>query len=124
MLVELTQLLQSHLRASDVLTRWGGEKFILMLPHCDAADALALAEKLRVLVGSWSVPEVGGVTVSCGVAELRPHETFHTWLKRADDALYAAKAAGRDRVMVDADEVVPDLEAPGPGIDSAGSARI
>lgn len=119
-LVELTRLLQGHLRASDLLTRWGGEEFTLMLPHCDLADALALAEKLRRLVASHPFPEVGQVTVSCGVAELRPRETLHGWLQRADQALYAAKAAGRDQVRVDADDGPPDPESPAPGVGAGG----
>ncbi|MFB1489273.1 MULTISPECIES: diguanylate cyclase [unclassified Thiocapsa] len=121
-LVELTKLVQRQLRTSDLLSRWGGEEFTLMMPHSDAAGARALAEKLRVLVASWSFPEVGRVTVSCGVAQLRPQETFHTWLKRVDNALYAAKEAGRDQVMVDLDEAVTDPEPPVFGVD-VGSAR-
>jgi diguanylate cyclase (GGDEF)-like protein/PAS domain S-box-containing protein len=99
-LVELTHLVQRHLRAADLLTRWGGEEFTVMMSHCAADDAARLAEKLRALVAVWSFPNVGTVTLSFGVAELGPQETLDAWLKRVDDALYAAKEAGRDRVCL------------------------
>nr|MBP8196958.1 GGDEF domain-containing protein [Chromatiaceae bacterium] len=99
-LVELTHLVQRHLRAADLLTRWGGEEFTVMMSHCAADDAARLAEKLRALVAVWSFPNVGTVTLSFGVAELGTQETLDAWLKRVDDALYAAKEAGRDRVCL------------------------
>ena len=100
MLVELTHLVQRHLRAADLLTRWGGEEFTVMMSHCAADDAARLAEKLRALVAVWSFPNVGTVTLSFGVAELGTQVTLDAWLKRVDDALYAAKEAGRDRVCL------------------------
>ncbi|MGB4334041.1 MAG: GGDEF domain-containing protein, partial [Chromatiaceae bacterium] len=81
-LIELTQLVQRHLRASDVLTRWGGEEFTVMMSHSAADDAARLAEKHRALVAVWSFPNVGTVTLSFGVAELGTQETLDAWLKR------------------------------------------
>ncbi|MGB4334097.1 MAG: GGDEF domain-containing protein, partial [Chromatiaceae bacterium] len=86
--------------ASDVLTRWGGEEFTVMMSRCTADDATRLAEILRGLVAAWSFPEVGVVTISFGVAELGPQETLDAWLKRVDNALYTAKEAGRDCVCL------------------------
>ena len=97
-LVELTRRIQDHLRSVDVLARWGGEEFMVLLPHTRGEAAVKLAEKLRQLVAGEPFPEVGQVTSSFGVAEYRPHETPAQWLKRVDDALYAAKAGGRNRV--------------------------
>jgi diguanylate cyclase (GGDEF)-like protein/PAS domain S-box-containing protein len=97
-LIELTGLIGDHLREVDVLARWGGEEFAILMPHCGAGEALHAAEKLRVLVADHAFHEVGAVTVSIGVAELQPRESDNAWLKRADDALYAAKAGGRNRV--------------------------
>ena len=82
----------------DVLARWGGEEFVVMLPHCGARDAVNLAEKLRTLIANQPFPPVGSVTSSFGVATFQPEDTLDDWLKRADDALYEAKAAGRNRV--------------------------
>jgi diguanylate cyclase (GGDEF)-like protein/PAS domain S-box-containing protein len=99
-LVELTQRVRQHLRTADVLARWGGEEFVVLLPHTRGEDAVKLAEKLRRLVAGAPFPEVGQVTSSFGVAEFRPHETTDLWLTRVDDALYAAKAGGRNRVCL------------------------
>ena len=100
-LIELTRLVRQNLRATDVLARWGGEEFVVMLPHCRIDGAVSLAEKLRALIANQPFPTVGTVTASFGVAEYRPHETLDDWFTRVDDALYAAKTAGRDRVCAD-----------------------
>jgi diguanylate cyclase (GGDEF)-like protein/PAS domain S-box-containing protein len=97
-LVALSHRVRQHLRTVDVLARWGGEEFVVMLPHCGARDALNLAEKLRALIANQPFPPVGSVTSSFGVAPFQTQDTLDDWLKRADDALYEAKAAGRNRV--------------------------
>ncbi len=99
-LVEVTRRIQGHLRAVDVLGRWGGEEFIVLLPRCGGGDVFQVAEKLLALLADPPIPEIGVVTASFGVGELRPHESFAHWLKRVDDALYQAKASGRNRVCV------------------------
>jgi len=99
-LIELTRRLRAHLRTVDVLARWGGEEFVLLLPHCAASVAMRVAEKLRVLVVEQPFPQAGSVTASFGLAQWQPHEPLDIWLKRADDALYAAKASGRNRVCL------------------------
>ena len=99
-LIELTRRLGGHLRAVDVLARWGGEEFMVLLPNCTAAEAQRVAEKLRLLVADQPFPTVGRVTVSFGLAQLQPPETLDNWLQRTDDALYAAKKGGRDRVCL------------------------
>lgn len=73
-----------------------------MLPHCDGTLAQHLAEKLRALIAAEPFLGVGQVTSSFGVAEFRPPESADAWLDRADDALYQAKAAGRNRVWLSA----------------------
>ena len=79
------------LRAEDVLCRFGGEEFVALLPHAEAAQAVAAAERLRLAFTAT------GATVSIGVASLRPGEDLEDLLRRADAALYDAKRAGRDR---------------------------
>jgi len=101
-LVQLTQLLLDNLRTSDVLSRWGGEEFVILMRHCTIDDAVLLAEKLRGLVFDTDFGEAGTVTVSIGAAELTPGEDLESWLRRADIAMYEAKAAGRNAVRAHA----------------------
>jgi diguanylate cyclase (GGDEF)-like protein/PAS domain S-box-containing protein len=81
------------LRAGDVLARLGGDEFAMLLPSCRLDGALVLADRVRC-----ATP--GGRTCSVGIAAWDGDEAPHELLHRADGALYAAKAAGRDRVMV------------------------
>jgi diguanylate cyclase (GGDEF)-like protein/PAS domain S-box-containing protein len=97
-LVDLVGRVSTNLREADQLARWGGEEFIVMLPHCNATAAMQAAEKLRALIADRPCSEVGHVTCSFGVAAFRPRETFDTWIKRVDEALYEAKTAGRNVV--------------------------
>ncbi len=89
---------RKNVRNSDSLGRWGGEEFILLLPETDTEQALEVAEKVRQSIEDCVIPQVGGVTISCGVAGLREIDTEDSLLKRADDALYAAKRKGRNLV--------------------------
>jgi diguanylate cyclase (GGDEF)-like protein/PAS domain S-box-containing protein len=97
-LAELTDRIGPNLRDSDALARWGGDEFVIITHHCGEVETLTLAEKLRDIVRSEPFGEAGPVTVSAGVAELRPDDDLDTWLSRADHALYEAKAAGRNAV--------------------------
>lgn len=99
-LVTLADAVQAHLRAMDLLARWGGEEFVILVPHCSAAEAVRVADKLRLLVAELPFPVVGQVTVSFGAGQLGPEETLDAWIKRVDDALYAAKDGGRNRVCL------------------------
>ncbi len=101
-LIALSHRVRDQLRGVDVLARWGGEEFVVLLPHCDGARAQQLAEKLRALIAAEPFPGAGRVTSSFGVAEYRPPESADAWLDRADGALYQAKAAGRNRVWLGA----------------------
>ena len=97
-LIELNRRLTGNLRSSDVLARWGGDEFVIVMRHCVIGDAVALAGKLRALVADAPFEGAGSVTVSIGAAQLKPQDDLTTWLGRADDALYEAKAAGRNSV--------------------------
>lgn len=99
-LVALAELVRVNLRAGDVLARWGGEEFLVLLSDCAASDAVLLAEKLRALVAQHPFPEVNQITISIGVAEMNPEDRRHDWLNRVDTALYAAKAGGRNQVRL------------------------
>ena len=97
-LIELTRRVTANLRASDVLVRWGGEEFVILMRHCTLDDARGLAEKIRAMIAEPPFDVAGTVTVSIGAAELGPIDDLSSWLDRADRAMYAAKAAGRNAV--------------------------
>jgi diguanylate cyclase (GGDEF)-like protein/PAS domain S-box-containing protein len=94
------------LRSADFAARYGGEEFVIILPETELEGAVVVAERIRVAVQTYSFrnahPQPGGrVTVSIGVAQLGDHEDSKSQLlASADAALYASKAAGRNRVTV------------------------
>jgi diguanylate cyclase (GGDEF)-like protein/PAS domain S-box-containing protein len=99
------------LRTNDSLGRIGGEEFVILLPDTQLAGGIAVAERVRAAVTALRVgseadgadaPEVIEVTVSIGVTEFRSGDSAESLLKRADRAMYQAKAAGRNRVEAQA----------------------
>lgn len=97
-LVAFCRLMQASIRASDVLGRWGGEEFLLILPNTAFASAADLAERIRSLLAAEVFPDVDRVTASFGVTTRLPEESWDDWLHRSDVLLYRAKAGGRNRV--------------------------
>lgn len=95
----LAARLADGLRAQDLIARYGGETFALLLPQASLENALPIAERLRELAAIGSGRQTGeGVTLSCGVAQMVPGETLEALISRADTALRCAKDGGRDRV--------------------------
>ena len=97
---EIARLLGLQIRRSDLLCRWGGEEFMVLVPETDGDRAAAMAEKIRERVAAHEFDGVGRVTVSIGVGQAGPHETADAWLRRVDAALYEAKLQGRNRVVL------------------------
>jgi len=97
-LVELSRLTRNNIRDMDLLCRWGGEEFILLLPHTNLKSATLMAEKLRRMVESHEFPKVSRMTCSYGVTDFRKNDEEKTLFKRVDEALYEAKKAGRNQV--------------------------
>ena len=102
---ELSGLLQSEVRAGDIVCRYGGEEFVLVLPDTSADVTYQCAEHLRIAVKQLAVSHrgqlVGSVAVSGGVAVFPTHgTTAEALVQSADAALYRAKSAGRDRIIV------------------------
>ena len=101
-LVKLSSVLRTAAREVDHIARLGGEEFCLLLPHSDLDGAMGLAGRVHAAVrnASWE-PVERSITVSVGVAVAQsPEETPQAVLERADRALYRAKSAGRDQVML------------------------
>jgi diguanylate cyclase (GGDEF)-like protein len=97
-LIELSSLASENIRKIDVLARWGGEEFAIIVPETPANRAAELAQSLRAAIEAHIFPEVGTITCSFGVAEYQPGDTAETLVERADKALYCAKVNGRNRV--------------------------
>ncbi len=98
----LAQLLRGALRSQDLVARWGGEEFILLLPETDLHGASLVAESIRRQVADRPLPAGElelPVTLSLGLAEHRPGRRLEATIADADAALYRAKAEGRDRVI-------------------------
>ena len=93
--------IQKELRQGDVFARYGGEEFLLVLPMTEVEAAAKLVDRLRQIIEDGPVihePVVINIQSSFGVAQLHPNEPVHDCIARADEALYRAKANGRNRV--------------------------
>ncbi|WP_337997377.1 GGDEF domain-containing protein [Oleispirillum naphthae] len=109
-LAHFARVIDAHLRDEDVFARLGGEEFIALLPDCPLPRAVEAAQRLRAALAA--APSAPPVTVSIGVAaDTTATATLADLRRRADAALYAAKAQGRDRVVAE-EHAAKDLKAP------------
>jgi len=102
-LIALSRVFESAVREQDIVSRWGGEEFLILLPATAQADAFEQAERLRQLLDSDSLQierYPHRITASFGVCEFNPEENLEFLLKQADIALYKAKAMERNQVCV------------------------
>ena len=95
-IVEITSV---RIRDSDRLYRYGGEEFLTLLEQTDTGGAIVVAEDIRARVDAAELLPGRRVTVSIGIAQYQAGQSVEAWTKRADTALYQAKADGRNRVM-------------------------
>ncbi len=99
-LKRLCRLIRGLVRQGDLLIRWGGEEFFILLPGTLLNEAGQLAERIRQEVAVEAFPQAGSITISLGVAQLRDGDSIDSLLKRVDDALYQAKQNGRNQVFL------------------------
>ncbi|WP_346909167.1 GGDEF domain-containing protein [uncultured Roseibium sp.] len=106
---------KQNVKNGDIACRYGGEEFAILLPQTGLSEATEVAELIRSSVMSKELVKrstgenLGRITVSIGISVFRPDDTTHSIIGRADEALYAAKAAGRNNVKTEAD--LPSAQA-------------
>jgi len=101
-LKEIAARLVTNMRAIDVVSRYGGEEFMIAMPNTSEVDAVIAADRVRALIAGTPVFVDGQalrITTSAGVAEVQKNEQLRDVFKRADSALYKAKQAGRNKVF-------------------------
>ena len=98
-LISVAQQLHEHVRSTDTLGRWGGEEFIVVAPNTDTDQVARLAERLRLVLAQHTIAELT-LTASFGVSVYQNGDTPDSLVKRADKAMYRAKALGRNRVEI------------------------
>ncbi|WP_018174830.1 MULTISPECIES: diguanylate cyclase [unclassified Thioalkalivibrio] len=99
-LILLARLLKQSFRENDLVYRFGGEEFVVLAEFADASQAIATFDRLRRAVAEYPLPRVGRLTTSIGVTRLAPYKTASAALDEADQALYHAKAHGKNRVCL------------------------
>ncbi|MDD2698123.1 MAG: cache domain-containing protein [Arcobacteraceae bacterium] len=97
-LIELSQLIKHNLRDMDIIGRYGGEEFLILLPNTSLNDAKNFAERLRHDVENHNFSIVDTITISIGVVEYQTDETLDDIFKRVDELLYTSKENGRNKV--------------------------
>ena len=103
-LIQFANLMKDSIRIGDFVGRWGGEEFLVILPHTNLANAMLLAEKLRELVHNCVFDTVKHKTASFGVATFKDGMSIENLIDVADKALYNAKDSGRNRISTTQEE--------------------
>jgi len=119
-LQEVAATAQACVRNTDVLGRWGGEEFIVLLPASGFSAAADSAERIRRAIETSVYGDGHQVTASFGFASYRSTDSWDEWLQRADQALYRAKAQGRNRVVAE----LPLLPASAPSAPGTELLRV
>ncbi|WP_251397775.1 GGDEF domain-containing protein [Metabacillus litoralis] len=99
-LIEISRIISCGLNKSDFFARWGGEEFIVITKKETIDKTLKLAEKLKLLISQHQFKVVGKLTASFGISESQPGQLAELVLEQADQALYSAKASGRNKIMI------------------------
>ena len=98
-LVQFSKVLMQTKRMSDIAGRWGGEEFLILCPETTIDGALFLARKLRTNIEKNEFENTSNITASFGVADIEQGDDVQSLIHRADEFLYSAKRAGKNRVI-------------------------
>ena len=111
-LVKIAALIRQNIRVTDIAGRYGGEEFIIILPHANLYSAWVVAERIRSIIGKAEIKDPAGnvfsVTVSQGLSGWERGEDADTLISCADEALYKAKGKGRNRVQITLGPILRD----------------
>jgi len=98
-LQKLAEQLTLNIRNEDVVSRWGGEEFVILMAKTTSQQAYAHLNHIRELISKFDFSLNNNITFSAGMADYQPGESFESWSHRADQALYKAKASGRNCIV-------------------------
>lgn len=102
-LIWVAQEISRYCREEDLVVRWGGEEFAVLLPNCNSDDAMVICERIRLAITQIDCSSLAtdmALSISIGVTSYHQNDSFEQLISRADDALYTAKQAGRNRVRL------------------------
>jgi len=97
-LVEFAKILKNNIRESDIVGRWGGEEFLIIMPHSSVNEAEKLANKLKGIINKFNFTKVGSKTASFGISQFIMGLSIEQLLDNTDKALYKSKRDGRNRI--------------------------
>jgi diguanylate cyclase (GGDEF)-like protein len=112
-LMDLTRLIRGCLRSSDVISRWGGDEFVLLFPNAALRDAVTVTERIRAAISENTF--VRGIRLTCcfGVVEMKEDSDFEKLVMEADDLMYRGKGTEKNRVHYSPEEIPTDPSGPG-----------
>jgi diguanylate cyclase (GGDEF)-like protein len=108
-LKEIAHLVKANLRKDDLVSRWGGEEFLVLLSEVSTKDTLKIANKIRAIIRDYDFELSCRVTCSFGVTKYKHGEGIEDFIARADKLMYEAKESGRDRVVNDISNPKPKM---------------
>jgi len=97
-LKDMTSIIRKRIRITDTFARWGGEEYVELLPNTTFENARLIAENIRTMIEDYTFSNSLKVTCSFGISQIREDDLEESLIKRADEALYRAKAKGKNRV--------------------------
>lgn len=108
-LLNVVEIVKTVIRNEDVFSRWGGDEFIILLPHTDLIEASNISERICNQIENLEISKSLGVTASAGCSQWKNHEYMESWFSRTDKALYNSKNTGKNKVTISNHETEKDI---------------